>query len=68
MGQLEIIQPMIGAPFEGRICEKVDEDVHSGRLQDLEVKWVTRRGFRFREDSGSGSERPLMKKALVVVK
>ena len=68
MGKLEVVRPMIGASFDGRTCKDVDEDVQAGRLKDTEIKWVTRQGFRFREDSLDGSVRPLMEKALVVVK
>ena len=66
MGRLDIIQPKIGGFFDGKTCENFDENRQSGKPQDIEIKWVTRRGFWFKEDSSDGSVRPLLKKALVV--
>jgi hypothetical protein len=64
-GTLEIIQPTIGAAFDGRTCENADDELQSRRIQNMQVKWVLRRGFRFEEIGTDGKAMPT--KALIVV-
>jgi hypothetical protein len=65
-GKLEIIHPTIGAAFDGKTCEKTDDELKSHRIENTKVKWVLRPGFRFEESSKDGKSMPT--KALVVIK
>jgi len=65
-GTLEIIHPTIGAAFDGKTCENADDELQSRRIENMKVKWVLRRGFRFKESSTDRKSMPT--KALVIVK
>jgi hypothetical protein len=65
-GELEIIHPTIGAAFDGKTCEKTDDELQSRRFENMKVKWVLRPGFKFEESSTDRNAMPT--KALVVIK
>ena len=64
-GKLDIISPTIGGAFDGKACVNVDDELQSRRIENMKIKWVSRRGFTFREWDTDGKSWPT--KALVIV-
>lgn len=62
-GTLKIIHPHAGEDFDRSVCEHAVEP-QTLEAENMKVKWVTRRGFRFRELRKDGNA--MLTKALVI--
>ena len=64
-GTVKIIDSPIAAMFDVKEHEKVDDELQCRRIENMKVKWVLTRGFRFEETFTDGKAK--LTKALVIV-
>ncbi|TVY50002.1 hypothetical protein LOCC1_G000104 [Lachnellula occidentalis] len=69
-GKFHVIQPKLGSAFDSELQDAYDDmgmPLAIGRSSKKVVRWVTRRGFRYREDNIDGP-REMVVKAVVIVR